>query len=130
MLARRGPAASGSESRALCAADITAKHPQSTVPRLIGQRPFVRRFRPAAPGAVDRKSPLVTASLSRRRAPTGVSMDLTISKTGRHASASPQLLIVMVKRKAAPVDSTRFKPDLERLFAGGLLVLLHLGAGA
>ena len=29
------------------AADITAKHPQTTVPRLIGQRPFVRRFHPA-----------------------------------------------------------------------------------
>ncbi len=31
-------------------------------------------------------------------------MDLTISKTERHESASPQLLIVMSERKAAPVD--------------------------
>jgi hypothetical protein len=57
--------------------------------------------------------------LPRRRALTGISKDLTISKTERHASASPQLLIVMTERKAAPVDSRRFQPDL----AGALLPL-------
>ncbi len=35
-------------------------------------------------------------------------MDLTMSKTGRHASASLKLLIVMSWRKAAPVDSGDF----------------------
>jgi hypothetical protein len=42
-------------------------------------------------------------------------MDLTMSKTERHASASSQLLIVMTERKAAPIDSRRFQPDLARV---------------
>ena len=43
-------------------------------------------------------------------------MDLTISKTERHASASLQLLIVMRERKAAPVE---FKAISTRLLEPG-----------
>ena len=58
-------------------------------------------------------------------------MDLTMSKTERHASAPPQLLIVMVERKAAPIDSGRFQPDLvvvlQRHFGGTIAQVPLLG---